>query len=177
MAKNGQNAWGVPAGLIFIAIAAWGVMDLLGTFDDADEHVARRTTLSTVGGALGLAVLMFGLFCGSVAAAQAAAAIGTVDAIIASRLERAHDTAMVISEVLGAYGFERSVPDVQRDLRHVRRGEVPSRPPRDTRRPRPDRSWLWRTTCGPRRRCGSMPTEPTGAGGADRGPEWPCPVW
>ena len=31
----------------------------------------------------------------------AARSIGTVDAIIASRLERAHDTAMVISEVLG----------------------------------------------------------------------------
>ena len=72
MAKNGQNAWGVPVGLIFIAIAGWGVMDLLGTFDDADEHVAGRTTLATVGGALGATIVVFGLFCGSIAMAQAA---------------------------------------------------------------------------------------------------------
>ena len=47
MAKNGQNWWGVPLGLVFVAIAAFGVMDLLGTFDDADEHVAARTDLGT----------------------------------------------------------------------------------------------------------------------------------
>lgn len=45
MAKNGQNGWGIPVGFLFVLVAAWGVMDLLGTFDDADEHVAERTTL------------------------------------------------------------------------------------------------------------------------------------
>jgi 4-amino-4-deoxy-L-arabinose transferase-like glycosyltransferase len=72
MAKNSQNGWGVPLGLIFIAIAAFGVMDLLGTFDDADEQVASRTDASSIAPAAGLAVVMFLVFCGSLAAAQAA---------------------------------------------------------------------------------------------------------
>ncbi len=46
MAKNGQNGWAIPVGFLFVAVAAWGVMDLLGTFDDADEHVAARTTFA-----------------------------------------------------------------------------------------------------------------------------------
>ena len=71
MAKNSQNGWGVPLGLIFIAIAAFGVMDLLGTFDDADEHVASRADASSMAPAAGLAVVTFLVFCGCLAAAQA----------------------------------------------------------------------------------------------------------
>lgn len=71
MAKNGQFSWGVPAGLIFCAIAAWGIMDLLGTFDDADDDVASRLDLGTLGPALGVSVVMFLAFCGSLALAQA----------------------------------------------------------------------------------------------------------
>ena len=40
MAHPGQLRWGVPLGALFVAIASWGVMDLLGTFDDPDERVA-----------------------------------------------------------------------------------------------------------------------------------------
>ncbi|HSO34097.1 MAG TPA: glycosyltransferase family 39 protein, partial [Labilithrix sp.] len=72
MAKNGQVWWGVPAGLIFIAIAAWGLMDLLGTFDDADEHVTGRTTLQAIAAPLGTAVALLLAFCGSLYIAQAA---------------------------------------------------------------------------------------------------------
>jgi 4-amino-4-deoxy-L-arabinose transferase-like glycosyltransferase len=72
MAKNGQTWWGVPAGLVFIAIAAWGVMDLLGTFDDAEQHVAARTDLSGVAAPLGLTALLLVTFCASLALAQAA---------------------------------------------------------------------------------------------------------
>ena len=76
MAKNTQFSWGVPAGLICVAIAAWGVMDLLGTFDDplpSDEAQATpRLGLGTLGPALGITVLVFLAFCGSLAAAQAA---------------------------------------------------------------------------------------------------------
>ena len=72
MAKNGQTWWGVPAGLIFIAIAAWGVMDLLGTFDDSDQHVAARTTLPGIAGPLGMTALLLVSFCVSLAMAQAA---------------------------------------------------------------------------------------------------------
>src|SRR5262249_40594975 len=45
MAKNVQNGWAVPLGILCIFVAAWGVMDLLGTFDDPDERVAGATTL------------------------------------------------------------------------------------------------------------------------------------
>jgi len=71
MAKNTQFWWGVPAGLIFVAIAAWGIMDLLGTFDDPEEQVAARNDLGTVGPALGIAVVSFLGFCGFIALAQA----------------------------------------------------------------------------------------------------------
>ena len=72
MAKNGQHSWGVPLGLLFIAVMAWGVMDLLGTFDDADEHVAARNTLGTIARPLGFTVVMFLAFCGSLAIGQQA---------------------------------------------------------------------------------------------------------
>ena len=72
MAKNGQNGWGVPAGLVFVAIAAIGVMDLLGTFDDAEEHVTARTEGSRVGPAAAAAVVALLAFCGFLAMAQAA---------------------------------------------------------------------------------------------------------
>ncbi|HEY8074020.1 MAG TPA: glycosyltransferase family 39 protein, partial [Labilithrix sp.] len=48
MAKNGQNAWGVPLGFVCVLVMAWGVMDLLGTFDDPEERVASRTTLGAL---------------------------------------------------------------------------------------------------------------------------------
>jgi 4-amino-4-deoxy-L-arabinose transferase-like glycosyltransferase len=72
MAKNGQFWWGVPAGLIFVALAAWGVMDLLGTFDDPDSQVDTRNTLGgPLGTAAGIAVVSFLGFCGFLALAQA----------------------------------------------------------------------------------------------------------
>ncbi len=45
MARHGQLRWGVPLGALFVIVAAWGVMDFLGTFDDPDERVAASTTL------------------------------------------------------------------------------------------------------------------------------------
>ena len=72
MAKNGQSWWGVPVGLLFIAVAAWGVMDLLGTFDDGEPNVAGRTDVRGIAAPLGLAALLLVAFCGSLAIAQAA---------------------------------------------------------------------------------------------------------
>ena len=72
MAKNGQSWWGVPVGLVFVAIAAVGVMDLLGTFDDADEHVTTSADGSRVGPAALAAIVSFLAFCGFLAMAQAA---------------------------------------------------------------------------------------------------------
>jgi len=62
MANSVQLRFGVPLGTVFVAVAAWGVMDLLGTFDDADVHVARRTTLAALRTPLAATVGSFGLF-------------------------------------------------------------------------------------------------------------------
>ncbi|MBX3192608.1 MAG: glycosyltransferase family 39 protein [Labilithrix sp.] len=72
MARNGQATWGVPLGLIFVAVAAFGVMDLLGTFDDGDEHVAGRTRLGELGPTFVVAAVAFLVFAGTLALAQAA---------------------------------------------------------------------------------------------------------
>jgi 4-amino-4-deoxy-L-arabinose transferase-like glycosyltransferase len=46
MAKNSQTSWGIAVGAVFVAVAAFGLMDLLGTFDDGEEHVDARTDLA-----------------------------------------------------------------------------------------------------------------------------------
>ncbi len=48
MAHNGQLRFGVPLGFVFVAISAFGIMDLLGTFDDPDDRVAAKTSLSAL---------------------------------------------------------------------------------------------------------------------------------
>jgi 4-amino-4-deoxy-L-arabinose transferase-like glycosyltransferase len=49
MGHAAQLRLGVPLGTLFVAIAAWGVMDLVGSFDDADDRVAASVTLAAVG--------------------------------------------------------------------------------------------------------------------------------
>src|SRR4029079_17395166 len=39
MAKNGQNAWGVPLGFLFIVVWPCGGMELIGTFAAPAERV------------------------------------------------------------------------------------------------------------------------------------------
>ena len=72
MAKNGQSSWGVPVGVLFVAIAAWGVMDLLGTFDDPDDRIRERTTLGALARPLGLTFGALVVFCVLLGLAQAA---------------------------------------------------------------------------------------------------------
>jgi 4-amino-4-deoxy-L-arabinose transferase-like glycosyltransferase len=48
MAHPGQLRWGVPIGAVLCAIASWGVMDFLGTFDDAPERVVASTDLRSL---------------------------------------------------------------------------------------------------------------------------------
>ncbi len=72
MAKNGQNGWGIPLGFLFICVAAFGVMDLLGTLDDEVDTVEGSTTLSALlpsAAVVGLLAVAFG---GSLWLAQAA---------------------------------------------------------------------------------------------------------
>jgi 4-amino-4-deoxy-L-arabinose transferase-like glycosyltransferase len=63
MAESGQLRWGVPLGTLCILVAAWGVMDLLGTFDDADDTVAASSPFEAVRGPLGAFVGLGILFC------------------------------------------------------------------------------------------------------------------
>jgi len=63
MGESGQLRWGVPLGALCVFVAAWGVMDLLGTFDDADATVAASTTLEAIGRPLAASVALGVLFC------------------------------------------------------------------------------------------------------------------
>ena len=71
MARTGHLRWGVPLGALFVAIGAWGVMDLLGTFDDPDDRVAAATDLKALGRPLGLFAASLLLFCTALGAAAA----------------------------------------------------------------------------------------------------------
>ncbi|HEY8039493.1 MAG TPA: glycosyltransferase family 39 protein [Polyangiaceae bacterium] len=71
MAHAGQLRWGVPIGAFFVAVASWGVMDLLGTFDDEDDRVVASTTLGDLAAPLLGFVAAFVLFCCALGFAQA----------------------------------------------------------------------------------------------------------
>ncbi len=73
MGHPGQLRWGVPLGAVFVAIASWGVMDLLGTFDDADERVVASTTLGALTQPIVAFVAAGILFCATVGFAAAGA--------------------------------------------------------------------------------------------------------
>jgi 4-amino-4-deoxy-L-arabinose transferase-like glycosyltransferase len=47
-ATDKQYRWGVPVGIVATMVAVWGLLDLLGTFDDPDERVARRVKIGEV---------------------------------------------------------------------------------------------------------------------------------
>jgi 4-amino-4-deoxy-L-arabinose transferase-like glycosyltransferase len=71
MAHAGHLRWGVPLGGVFVAIASWGLMDLLGTFDDAEERVACAVSLRELAPTLAAFFASVVLFCGALAGAQA----------------------------------------------------------------------------------------------------------
>src|SRR5262249_40509060 len=60
---EGQFRWGVPIGIVLVAIASWSAMDLLGTFDDPDERVAAKTTIAAIGPSLATLVGASLVFC------------------------------------------------------------------------------------------------------------------
>ncbi len=67
MAHDGQISFGVPLGVVLVAIAAWGIMDLLGTFDDEEKDgvvLAQTTTFAAAAGSIAFTVLSFGAFAG-----------------------------------------------------------------------------------------------------------------
>jgi 4-amino-4-deoxy-L-arabinose transferase-like glycosyltransferase len=71
MARGGQLRIGVPLGAVFVAIACWGLMDLLGTFDDPDPRVARSSTLREIAAPLGAFAGSFVLFLAALGFAHA----------------------------------------------------------------------------------------------------------
>ena len=75
MAKPGQWRMGVPLGALFTVIAAWGVMDLLGTFDDPDDRLERSTTLAAVAAPLASFLIAGLVFCFALGGAQAGAVL------------------------------------------------------------------------------------------------------
>ena len=54
MATRSQFRFGVPLGALAVFIAAFGVLDLAGSFDDTEERVAGRATLAQLARPLGL---------------------------------------------------------------------------------------------------------------------------
>jgi 4-amino-4-deoxy-L-arabinose transferase-like glycosyltransferase len=75
MGHEGQLRWGVPLGILLVATVCFGVMDLLGTFDDADDRVVASHRLAEVGRPLlGLAAGSL-LFCLALGFASAGAGL------------------------------------------------------------------------------------------------------
>ena len=52
MTAEAQLRWGVLLGLAAVVVAAFGILDLVGSFDDPDRDVAHRTSLSELKGPL-----------------------------------------------------------------------------------------------------------------------------
>jgi 4-amino-4-deoxy-L-arabinose transferase-like glycosyltransferase len=74
MAHAGQWRWGVPVGVLFVAVTSWGIMDLLGTFDDPDDRLAGTTRIEAIAPQLAAFVLCSLFFC--LALGGAAAGMG-----------------------------------------------------------------------------------------------------
>jgi 4-amino-4-deoxy-L-arabinose transferase-like glycosyltransferase len=53
MSMKAQYRWGVSIGIVGVAVASIGLLDLLGTFDDPDDRVAKSTPLREVASILG----------------------------------------------------------------------------------------------------------------------------
>ena len=82
MASDAQARWGVPLGVLAVFVAAFGVLDLLGSFDDPDETVATRVRLSDLAaplaatlGALGATLALIGATASGALPIAAAAAL------------------------------------------------------------------------------------------------------
>ncbi|MEO7108974.1 MAG: hypothetical protein ABI183_00935, partial [Polyangiaceae bacterium] len=87
MAHDGQLRWGVPLGFIFVAIATWGIMDLLGTFDDSEKDafgnslVVSENTLRTLAGPLLKLAGSIVLYGGAIEGAQSGVQLGLSEGV------------------------------------------------------------------------------------------------
>ncbi len=69
MAHDGQLRLGVPLGILLVAIATFGVMDFVGSFDDPEDHVSTRTTLAALAVPIGQTAATLLLYAFAVAGA------------------------------------------------------------------------------------------------------------
>ncbi len=67
---DSQWRWGGPVGALFLVVTAWGIMDLLGTFDDPDDRVAASSRLSARRTPIVRVVVTMLAFLGAVAGGQ-----------------------------------------------------------------------------------------------------------
>ena len=68
MAAEAQLRWGILLGLVAVAVASFGILDFVGSFDDPDESVAQRTSLAELKGPLLATLAALGVTLGLVAA-------------------------------------------------------------------------------------------------------------
>src|SRR5262249_52686914 len=52
MTAEAQLRWGILLGLFAVAVATFGILDLMGSFDDAEPNVVHRASLSDLRGPL-----------------------------------------------------------------------------------------------------------------------------
>lgn len=69
MAIAPQYRWGVPVAALAVVIGALGLLDLLGTFDDPQERVAARTSLSALASPFGITIAALGVLYVAICAA------------------------------------------------------------------------------------------------------------
>ncbi len=120
MAHGGQLRWGVPLGGIFVAIAAWGAMDLLGTFDDPDDRVAGSTTLAALARpivSLLTTLMLFALLLGLASRGRGLPQIGW-GILIALSFVACAAAVFDVGRTLGAFGKDEEGVDRSLFQRH-----------------------------------------------------------
>ncbi|HEX7662925.1 MAG TPA: glycosyltransferase family 39 protein, partial [Polyangiaceae bacterium] len=120
MANSGQLRWGVPLGTIFLAIAAWGIMDLVGSFDDAEKTAEGESllvashTLGELAKPLAQLAITFVLFCSALAGAQNGIQFGMSENV-AQYLWGAIVSATFLGLVASVYGFGTALGPWKKD--------------------------------------------------------------
>jgi 4-amino-4-deoxy-L-arabinose transferase-like glycosyltransferase len=108
MATKSQFRFGVPVAALGIFVATFGVLDLAGSFDDADERVAGSATLGELARPLGLflggALAMWALVCLAVDGRLSASfPVLTAGTLIPASFLVAVVGAFQVGEVLGVF--------------------------------------------------------------------------
>ena len=107
MAQDGRFRFGVPFGALLVSVAAIGVMDLLGTFDDDVERRATTTSLGAIAWPLARAALTALLF--------SFALWGAVQGIVGQALAGALVTATFIACVASVFALVVALGPFQKD--------------------------------------------------------------